>query len=113
MDPETSERNADAAHGVRSREGRWTPGGCGDFPKAIRKLFLVAHGGSRDRNRQAMSTLHGLEDGCENPVTTGKRECTGRDLVSFCILTLEGVLRVEHRFAVANSPWSNVARSGG
>ena len=63
MDPGTSKRNVDAAHGMRSHEGSWKPEGCGDFVAATRILLLVSHGGSRDGVRQAMSTLHGLEGG--------------------------------------------------
>ena len=48
VDPGTSEGNADVAHGVRSHEGRWTPGGRGDFVAATRVLLLVSNGGSRD-----------------------------------------------------------------
>ena len=44
-------------------EGRRTPGGRGDFAAATRVVLLVLDGGSRDRVRQALSTLHGLEDG--------------------------------------------------
>ena len=44
-------------------KGYWTPGSQGDFPAATRVLFLVLYEGSRNRPRQAMSTLHGLEDG--------------------------------------------------
>ena len=58
-----SQENADATHGMRSHEDGWTPGGRGDFAAATRVLSLVSHGGSRDRVRQAMFTLHGLEGG--------------------------------------------------
>ena len=61
MDSRTSVGNADAAHGVRSHQGRWTTGGRDDFAAATRVFFLVSHGDSRDRVRQAMSTLLGLE----------------------------------------------------
>ena len=62
MDPGTSEGNADANHGVRSHDGCWTPRGRGDFSAALRVL-LVSHGGLRDRVRQVISTLYGLEGG--------------------------------------------------
>ena len=61
MNPGTSEGNADAVHGVRSHEERWTPGGRGDFKTATKVLLLVSYGVSRDRVRQAMSTLHGFD----------------------------------------------------
>ena len=44
MNPRTNGRNTDAAHGIRSHEGRWTPGGRGDFAAATRVLFLASHG---------------------------------------------------------------------
>ena len=72
MDPGISEGNADTAHGVRSHEGGWTREGRGDFAAVTRVLLLVSHGGSRNRVRQAMSTLHGLESGGESPATTGR-----------------------------------------
>ena len=36
MNAETSEGNADSPHGIHSHEGRWTPGGRGDFTTATR-----------------------------------------------------------------------------
>ena len=61
VDPEKSEGNAYAAYGMHSQEGRWKPGVRGDFAATTRVLLMVSHGGSRDRVRQAMPTLHGLE----------------------------------------------------
>ena len=63
MDPGSNKGNADAAHGMSSQKGRWTPGGLVSFRVARRVLLLVSHRGLRDRVRQAMSTLHELE--CE------------------------------------------------
>ena len=60
MDPETSQGNANTAHGVRSREGRWTPRGRGDFAATTRVFLLVSHGSSRDRVRRAMAALYEL-----------------------------------------------------
>ena len=51
MDPGTNEGDEDAARGLRSHEGRWTPGGRGDLAAATTILFLVSHGGSRDQVR--------------------------------------------------------------
>ena len=42
VDPGTSDGNADAAYGVRSHEGRWTPGGRGDFAAATRVAWRFA-----------------------------------------------------------------------
>ena len=39
---------------------------------ATRVVFLVSHGGSRDRVHQVMSTLYRLEGELENPATTGR-----------------------------------------
>ena len=53
-------RKCISAHGVCSHEGRWTPEGRGNFAAATRLMLLVSHGNSRDRIREAISTLHGL-----------------------------------------------------
>ena len=186
VDPGTSEGNADAAHGVRSHEGHWAPGGLGDFAAAKSILFLVSHEDSRDEfvkeclhcmdpkvgekiRRPLGETVHGRRpsevlrfdylyvgdsgplgnDGLDEgdgfkyitvilddlsnfmwlePTESFTAASTAKHLLRWCktlgvpevcmsdtashfkngvIKTLEGVLRAEHRFAVATSPWSN------
>ena len=67
---------------MHSHEGRWTPGGRGDFAATTKVSFLVSHGGSRDQVRQAMSRrrVRKFRDHWE-------RRSTGGDLAKFCVST--------------------------
>ena len=80
------QRNADAAHGMRSHKGSWTPEGRDDFAAATMVLLLVSHGGSRDRVLQAMSTLHELKGGCKIPLPL-RETVHGTNMVRFYIST--------------------------
>ena len=61
VDPGTSEGNADAAHGMRSHKGSWTPQGRDDFAAATRVLLLVLHGGLRNRVWVRNSATTGID----------------------------------------------------